>query len=250
MAISFLVSNDSWSEYVADGALNLPGSPQSGDRMFIFATWKTFTITASVANWTAVGAEFTDGAVAAGNGTGSMKVQCWYRDWQSGDSNPTLDFSANPGQALANMGIFRKGANETWDTPAIANAAIAAASNWTATANANPGVTANDLLMAFYGFRDDSATMSAQTLTQTGVTFGPVTKLSAVAAHGSATSGNDASCDMVYSIASSGTGSAPPVATGTISASETGAALFIRQRVTTVAERVPRFTSYPQLLAH
>lgn len=221
----------SWAIVTADAAVTIPATPQAGDRMFVFAAWKAFSTTAIItapAGWNEV-TEFADGAVAAGANVGSVKVGCWYKDWESGDTNPTLDYSTGPVPAAHVMVVFSKAASEMWDAPVFATAAIAAATNWTATAGSDPGITAGDLLIALTGFRDDSAVMSNRTLTATGVTFGTLVEYPAT--HASTTTSNDISADAVYVIATAGTSSAAPVTTGTLSASETGAALFIRQRV-------------------
>src|SRR5688500_2579683 len=97
MAIS-LKTAGTWARMVTDGGtVAIPGTPAAGDRMFLFGTWKDFAITvANPTNWTPIGTVFADGAIAAGNGTGSMAVMAWYRDWQSGDAAPAIDYSAAP----------------------------------------------------------------------------------------------------------------------------------------------------------
>jgi hypothetical protein len=133
--------------------------------MYVFATWKDYAITAQITSpvaWTEV-TEYADGAVSAGNGSGSMKVGCWYRDWQSGDTAPTLDFSSSPTVAGVVMIVMQKAADDTWGTPGYATAAISAVTTWTAAASLpgdGLGITAGDLLMALVGFRNDSALMT------------------------------------------------------------------------------------------
>jgi hypothetical protein len=213
-----------WVILTADGAVAIPGTPQAGDRMFVLATWKAFDTTAQITSptaWTEV-TEFADGSVAPAANVGSVKVGAWWRDWQSGDTQPTIDFSVSPVPAAAVMVVFAKGQTDVWATPASATAAIASADPFTATASSDPGITAGDLVIALVGIRDDS--------------------------HASSTTSNDIAADAIYAIAVAGTSSAAPVTTGDLSASETGAALWIRQRITAGGDDKP--TQIMQLLAH
>jgi len=163
MAISLRVTG-SWAELVADGTVAIPATPQAGDRMFLFARWKDFSITATVANWTEL-TEFADGAVASGNGTGSVKVGCWWRDWQAGDTDPTLDFSASPTTASVVIMVMAKGTDDVWQTPAVRTAAM---TNWTTSsqsvaASATVTVPSSSVVMGLIGIRDDTATMTRPT---------------------------------------------------------------------------------------
>jgi hypothetical protein len=237
-----------WVILTADGAVAIPGTPQAGDRMFVLATWKAFGTTAQITSptaWTEV-TEFADGSVAPAANVGSVKVGAWWRDWQSGDTQPTIDFSVSPVPAAAVMVVFAKGQTDAWDTPASATAAIASADPFTATASSDPGITAGDLVIALVGIRDDSATFGTRTLTAASVTFAPLVEYPAT--HASSTTSNDIAADAIYAIAVAGTSSAAPVTTGDLSASETGAALWIRQRITAGGDDKP--TQIMQLLAH
>ena len=236
-------------------SVTIPGGSTTGDRMFLLAAWKDFAITATVDNgvdfWDEI-TEFADGSVPTGNGTGSMKVGAWYRDHDGSEANPNIEFTGAGLLAAVVIVTFQKGAGETWDTPAFATGAIAAASPFSVTASSDPGITAGDLVIELIGLRDDSSTLTRSATTAldaTGITWSS-DYVEYPAAHLSTTTGNDMSADAGYRIASSGTASAAPTGTGDPVAAETGAALFIRQRVSAVAApRVPRFTSYPQLLA-
>lgn len=252
LTITFTVSGivpvvaGTWAIVTADAAVTIPGSPAVGDRMFVLAAWKAFGTTAQITSpvaWTEV-TEFADGAVAAGANVGSVKVGAWYRDFVAGDTAPTVDFSVAPAPGAVVMIVLAKNPGSGWDAPAFATAAIAAADPFTATASFNPGIIAGDLLIALVGLRDDSAIFTTRTLTAAGVTFGTVMEFPAT--HASTTTSNDIAADIVVALATAGASTAAPVTTGDISASETGAALFIRQRIS----RVPRSTPYPQMLAH
>lgn len=233
MAVSLRVTG-SWAELTADGSVAIPSTPQAGDRMFLFARWKDFSITASVANWTEV-TQFADGSVASGNGVGSVKVACWYRDWQSGDSNPTIDFSANPTNASVVIMVMQKGADDAWATPLFRTAAM---TNWTTTsqsvsAGSTLAVPGGSVVMGLIGIRDDTATMTRPT---NGIddAAGAITwngnHVESPATHHSTTTGDDGAADLGYRLVSVGA-TATLRMTGTISAAETGAALWVVQPV-------------------
>lgn len=236
MTVSFRVVG-TWAELTADGTVAIPATPQAGDRMYLFARWKDFSITATVANWTEL-AEFADGSTSAGNGTGSVKVGCWYRDWQSGDPNPTIDFSASPDNASVVVIVMQKAAEDVWTTPLFVTAAM---TNWTTSsqivsASSTVAVPSDSVVMGLIGVRDDTATMTRPT---TGIddSAGAITwngdYVESPATHHSTTTGFDGAADLGYRLVSIGATAALRM-TGTISAAETGAALWVVQGVNTV----------------
>lgn len=236
MAVSFRVVG-TWAELTADGSVAIPATPQAGDRMYLFARWKDFSVTAQVTSpvaWSEI-AEFADGAVGAGNGTGSVKVACWYRDWQSGDTDPTIDFSANPDNASAVIMVMSKAATDDWLTPVAVTAAM---TNWTTSsqtvaASSTANVLGGGVVMGLIGIRDDTATMTRPT---NGIddSAGAITwngnYVEAPATHHSTTTGFDGAADLGYRLVSAGA-TATLRMTGTISAAETGAALWVAQGV-------------------
>lgn len=245
MSVSHRVTG-TWTELTADGAVSIPATPQAGDRMFLFARWKDFSVTATVANWTEL-IEFADGSSASGNGTGSVKVGCWYRDWQSGDADPTIDFSANPNNASVVIMVMSKGADDVWLTPVAVTAAM---TNWTTSsqivaASSTALVKSGGVVMGLIGIRDDTATMtrptsgiddSAGTITWNG------NYVESPAAHHSTTTGDDGAADLGYRLVSVGA-TATLRMTGTISASETGAVLWVIQGTTIVVTPSPALLS-------
>lgn len=236
MAVSLRVTG-TWAELTADGPVVIPATPQAGDRMFLFARWKDFSVTATVADWTEL-AEFADGAVSSGNGSGSVKVGCWYRDWQPGDTDPTIDFSAAPENASVVIQVWQKGADDVWQTPIAKTAAM---TNWTTSsqivaASATAVVPSGAVVMGLIGIRDDTATMTRPT---TGIddSAGAITwngdYVESPATHHSTTTGDDGATDLGYRLVATG-GTATLRMTGTISAAETGAALWVVQGVSTL----------------
>ncbi|MGX7894401.1 hypothetical protein [Tsuneonella sp. HG222] len=245
MAIS-LKTAGSWARVVTDpSSVTIPGSPAAGDRMFLFATWKTYSITvADPSGWTPIGTPFTDGAVAGSSSIGSVKVMAWYRDWQPGDANPSLDWSAAPTEAHAVIMLWQKGAGETWGTPTTVTAAM---TNWTTSsqtvsASSTTDVPSGSVVMGLIGIRDDSATMTRPTTgidAAAGITWSG-NYVESPATHFSSSVGNDMSGDLGHRFVTTGAAGATLRMTGTISASETGAAKWVVQALApTVALNTP-----------
>jgi hypothetical protein len=234
MSVSFRAVG-TWAELTADGTVAIPATPQAGDRMYLYARWKDFSVTATVTNWTEL-VEFADGSSTSGNGTGSVKVACWYRDWQPGDSDPTIDFSANPNNASAVIIVVAKDADDVWLTPVAVTAAM---TNWTTSsqsvaASSTTTVLGGGVVMGLIGIRDDTATMTRPTngIDDSG---GLVTwngnYVEAPATHHSTTTGDDGAADLGYRLVSAGALGVTLRMTGTISAAETGTALWVVQGV-------------------
>jgi hypothetical protein len=234
MSVSLRVTG-TWAELTADGTVAIPATPQAGDRMYLFARWKDFSVTATVTNWTEL-AEFADGSVASGNGTGSVKVGCWYRDWLPGDADPTIDFSASPTNASVVITIMAKGADDVWVTPVARSAAM---TTWTTasqsvSASATVTVPSSGVVMGLIGIRDDSAVMTrpANGIDDSG---GLVTwngnYVESPATHHTTTTGDDGAADLGYRLVTTGASGVTLRLTGTISAAETGAALWVVQGV-------------------
>lgn len=253
MAITF-VDDVAWSS-AASGSVTLAMAGvahAAGDIIIARVGYKSSAIatcdaSTATSGWAKVG-EFHDGTTNSGNGTGSVAVAAFWKEATSGsEPDMVIDFS----QAVTQVGwtglSYRKGAGETWDTPVGDGGGFTAATNISATIQSHVSVTSGDMVDFFYSARDDS-TSTVPTITQTDVTFGTVVEQPAAAL--ASTVGADGTYDGGHRLATAGTSSAAAVVTGTLSTSESGSAWMTRLRVFTAAARVPRFTSYPQLLAH
>jgi hypothetical protein len=230
-----------WAELVADGAVAIPGTPAAGDRMFVFATWKAFGTTAQITApqaWTEI-TEFADGAVAAGANVGSVKVGAWYRDWVSGDGNPTLDFSVSPAPAFAVCQVWQKAASDSWDAPTFVTQVITAATPFSATSSATLTVKDGAVVFCLTGLRDDSATWTRDSNTALDDDGSPAVTwngnvVESPAAHGTTTTSNDLAVDLVHRMVTTGAAGVNLTTTGTPAAAETGAALWVHQGITSV----------------
>lgn len=231
----------------------LPGTPVAGDRTYYISCWKDFSVTATCDSNSAARPyteidESADGSVAVGNGTGSVKVGVWYKDWASGDDAATIHFSSSVNISLSCALLFSKDASDTWDTPTFTNGNQASSSTISVTGGSNLNFAAGDLMLAILGIRDDG-TFTSFSADATGITWAAAFSQNP-ATNGSTTLGNDLSAAAGYRIASSGTSSAAPTMSGTLAAAETGRGTFVRQSVTTTAaERVPFYRPMPPLLA-
>lgn len=259
MAIS-VPGSTAWSVVTADSTVTLPGTPAAGDRMYIFAAWKAFGTTAQIITpqeWSQV-TEFADGSVNAGSNVGSVKVGAWYRDWQTGDGNPTLDWSTGPVPGAHCALLLRKASTEWWTPPTFVTAAISAATTWSATSSGTITIADGSVVMELAGFRDESATMTRSTTTaleddgSPNVTWnGNVVELPAT--HASSTTSNDIAADLIHRFVTTGASGVNLTATGTLSASETGAVLWVHQAVIPATNRDLFWRDgrvYDQLMPH
>lgn len=243
-----LVATGDWARLAADGTVVIPTVPLDGDRMFLFATWKDFAITVTDPDgWTPIGTEFADGTVNAANAVGSVKVMAWYRDWESGDTDPTIDWSSNPTEGHAVITVWRKTSSMTWDTPLTVTAAM---TNWTTTeeiteASSTVDIPTPSVVMGLVGIRDDSAviTRPATGIDDTGASVvweddyqeAPYLRFNSV-------TGFDMSGDLGHRFVTTGDTGVTLRQTGAISAAETGAMKWVVQGVTAGGAENPVIT--------
>lgn len=233
MAIT-LKAAGTYVDYTAFTSIAIPGSPADGDRMFLFASTKDYAATfTNPSGWTAIGTAYADGSVTSGNGTGSIKVMAWYRDWVSGDSSPTVTVSdASDGGALI-IQVWQKDSGDVWDTPLTENAA------WTAnTASVEQTVSAagtvfvpdGAVVMAFAGWRDDIVAVTRPTYgidVASGVTWNG-DHIESPATHYSSSAASDAAADLGHRFVTTG-GTVTLRFTATLGTAETGSVKFVVQ---------------------
>lgn len=227
-----------WARATADPtSVTIPGSPADGDRMFLFAAWKDFGVTVTdPSGWTPIGTAFTDGAVATGNGVGSVRVHAWYRDWVTGDAAPSLDWSALPTEGHAVIQLWQKATNEVWAVPQSTTAPL----SWTTTntvTSATGGtvqISETSVVMCLVAFRDDSTLMTRPTsaISDTSTVTWNGNYNESPATHFNSTTGDDMSGDLGHRFVTTGGASAGATTlsvAGTLSAAETGAAKWVVQ---------------------
>jgi hypothetical protein len=233
VAIS-LKTAGSWARMVTDnGTVAILGSPAAGDRMFLFGTWKTYTITvANPSGWTPIGTEFANGTAAAGNGTGSVKVMAWYRDWQSGDADPAIDYSAAPTEGHWVIMLWQKAGGDTWGTPETATGAIASADPFTVDASSTLTIPDASVVMGLVGFQDDETAIARATdaIDDTGalVTWNG-NYVESPAAHFNSTTGLDMSGDLGHRLVTTGAAGVTLHMDGDPTQAESGSAKWVVQ---------------------
>jgi len=230
MAISLKTSGE-WVEATADATVTLVGTPAAGDRYFIWAGWKDYAITASMSGWTKL-TEFADGTAGTGNGLGSMKVACWYRDWESGDTNPLLDFSSSPSISGHVCQLWQKGGTEDWHTIGFATAAWPQSSAQTINASSTLNIADSSVVMGALIIRDDGTF----TRTTTSFTASPAVTwngnyVESPATAFTTTTNDDMSADLGYRLVTTGNTGVTLSMEATLAASETGSALWVVQSV-------------------
>lgn len=225
----------------------------AGDRAFLLAVWKPFDSAGSPAGTETEITEFADGSVANGNGTGSVNVAAYYLDVVNGVESVGVSWSGAANTCSVALVVFSKGAGEAWGTPLFATAAI---TNWTTSsqtvsASSTVAVPDGSVVIGVAGIRDDSATFTRPTTgidVASGITWDG-NYVEQPATHSSSTLGFDHAADSGYRLVTTG-GTVTLRQTATLSAAETGSALWIVQGVTSAAGPPRGRTQIPQLLAH
>ena len=245
MAVGFRGSH-AWLSQNAVGSLArsvATAGGVSGDRAFLIVSWKDFSITGSVSPDSQVEVvEFADGSVAAGNGTGSMKIAVYYCDVSTGTEQPAVQFSGTTDVASATCLVFTKDASEVWDTPLAVTAAWPATSTTqTVSASSTVAVPSSGVVIGGIGLRDDSAAFTRATTTGIDVASGITWNgnyVEAPATHATTTLGGDMAADSGYRLVTTG-GTVTLRQTATISATETGAVVWIAQGVSAAPDYTP-----------
>jgi Polysaccharide lyase len=258
MAISLKYTDPSWSFVAADSPIPVTAETHvAGDRGFIWVAWKDYSVTCTVTGggsggWTEI-TEFADGTTAQGDGTGSMKVACFYRDWVSGDTDPTVDFSASPNIAGGLYQIWQKGGGDTWDTPVFATAASASSAG-PVTRSASSTVTVGDggVVFGLWATPDDQATFTRPTdaIAGTGVTWNG-NYVESPATHGSTTTNNDMSADLGHRfVTTGGSGITLDAKITSSTNAKTGAILWVVQSLVTTPTISENTDAVPMFFRH
>jgi hypothetical protein len=124
---------------------------------------------------------------------------------------------------------YTKAAGKYWDIAATNGQDTNKTAPWSATAAANPGITAGDLMLAVSGTIQIPSGHSAEAMTATGVTFGTMTER----IDARAVTGGMGFIVLSEHPVSSGTASAAPVFTMTAASADFGVTVFVRLRETT-----------------
>jgi hypothetical protein len=174
------------------------------------------------------GNQYSGGAGAAGADTGTVYITVFVKiatGSETGNATVTLT-GANT--SIGRMFSYTN--TGSWGYACAGGSDNSAGTSWSVTAGANPGVTAADMVLVGSAICGNTDTATSEVITQTGVTFGTMVERQ----DSGSNTGDDISLVVSEHPVSSGTGSAAPVYTmtisGTGSATAAGASLIIRLR--------------------
>ena len=191
----------------------------------------------AIANVTAQGGYST----TLGNGTGNTNIFVFDKDVVAGTETGTLTVSlSTSNMSSATFVLLRAPPGTSSVSYANTTGGDSTAGNVSITGAGDPGVNAGDIVLMLFSAANFTPTYSAQTITQTGVTYSTGIEL---AEPGSATS-NDIAGFIAWSKALSGTSSGAPTFTATVTGTNTNArGGGIALRVRAVASSVSDFVS-------
>lgn len=188
---------------------------------------------ATPAGWTQL-AQATGGAGAAGADSGQTQTTLFYR---IADGTETGSFTVTI--TGANVSVAAKikqlrlydTVNYVWALAASTGSDNTANTTWAVTAAADPGMQGGDALYIFNSPNTDTAGaywLTPNTLTYTGVTIGTKAVIDAA----TSATGDDigTEIDAFFANSTSGTSSAAPSFSATVSANTSGSAVFVRIR--------------------
>lgn len=153
-----------------------PATVSAGHLGVLIVLSKRGVTISTPSGWTLdANAEFSGGAGADGGNSGTVKATVFYKvaDGSEGGTTVTVSFSGGTTNVVyGRIGTYTN-ATGNWDISSCNGADSAGGnSNWSATLNRDPGIIANDFMLAIFGCNSSTPTHSAQALTVTGVTFG------------------------------------------------------------------------------
>ena len=236
MAATFVAASAVWTVSLNDPAI--PSGTAAGDRMFLFCVAKPYDATFdAISGWTRLDAACgTNGTTASSVDLGSVKWEVWYRDWQSGDAAPAVNWSGTINVALNVIHTVRK-TLAAFDIAACKGGDTTSGTALSITMDADPGITSGDLLLGFSGIAGNDATFASPVISAASATIGSATE--APAAEGSTTGGNDLEASACYAACTAGAGTAAPVLAWTLSAAQTGGGCIIRVRDVAAGGSIP-----------
>lgn len=241
MTIALGSTSAAWAAGTSPIAPALPASWAAGDLLVAVIHCKPTNtsippvIASPPAGWTQRQALTQLGTQAQGADTGAVWQGVFERIAVAGDTAPSFTIT-NSNVALGLVMRFTKAANETWDPVTTTSGAdTTSATSFSVTGAANLALSAGmgDYLAVLAG-PAGNATQSAPSFTATGAAFGTI----AETVEGDTTTGNDLAATVFHAAVTSGTSTAAPVISSTLSLARTGGATFMRIRVTTAAADV------------
>lgn len=233
MAIS-LIAVGGWATGTTSLSVAYPSGIQAGDLLVMAIANKYPTNSpATPTDWVIpTNGQQSGGSGANGIDSGNVYATIMVKIATGSESGSLTVNIASGDSAVAEMALYRKAADKSWEYVCTNGSDNTAGTDWSVTGAVNPGITAGDRMFTCSGINADSFTFSSHAISATGVTFG------AVQADGSGTSlGEDCDAVLTDHVVSSGTASAAPVftmsASGSAANSPAGATVIMRMREVT-----------------
>jgi len=244
------ITAGSWVSSGTSLTVTLPASPQAGDKHVIFVGCKPYNTTINnLSGWNRLtGAGGSNGTVASGTDVGSVIWEVFWRDWQSGDGNPTLSLTGVNVALHCSWRIRPTAGGSTLDTPVGCKGQDTSSDiTYSATMNSNPGITANDLILNMTVIAGNNSSFTLPTITATGTTLVAATE--SPATEGNTSTGNDLGASGSYASCTAGDASAAPVIGWTLGVAQTGGGALARFRETAPSSAFPyQRPPFPNLL--
>jgi hypothetical protein len=209
-----------WAAGTTAPAPAIPASTAAGDIMLLFLGCKPFNATiGSITGWTEIaaagGTSGTTPVTAAG--TGSVLWKVFYREWQSGDANPSISITSGD-VSLAAIKSWQK-TGSGWEVPAgCQDADTDNTTTITLAMDVNPGITSGDMLDSAVWACDNGGALTAPSITATDATIDTATE--SPATQGTTALGSDLEASSCHAGCTAGTASAAPTVQWTIGTAE------------------------------
>lgn len=209
-------------------SVTLPAGDAAGDMLVAGrCAWMAGAVLTAEATWTA------GGKLEGGTGTAAdahvTVVGIDYKEATGSDTDPTVFDQATATGGCGVCAAYSK-TETTWDTAATATGDDAThGADRSVTASASMSFQPGDMLVAVAACDTDAAvTITAQTLSASGITFGATTSQQTTAT--GVTTGNDGNVFLFDASVTAGTGTVAPTLAFTATASQCGPVSFIRLR--------------------
>jgi hypothetical protein len=186
--------------------------PAAGDRSLMFVAFKPITATMPTPeNWTLVAGPIDGGTGSQGADTGPSRLWVFQRDGEFSGAQAIEDTGGNSGYAI--IITFSK-TLDAWADVATTTGddTTGGGATYSATYAANPGITADDALVAAIAIPTDASTLTVQgnlaspSLTATGISGG-----TQASRYGETGTGFDFGAGLIWLDEFTGTASAAPV---------------------------------------
>lgn len=234
MALAFVSSTVSANTAVATAVpVPYPASVAINNTLVLLVGTKPFSATITTpAGWTALG-EITNGSVAGGVDTGSVKMAAFILPNALGTETGNLTVAITSGNAsYGSMYRYTKAAGFGVQSGFASGTDGSAGTNWTVSYSSNPGITTGDHLVVGGIWPSDAAnTISANALAATSAT---ITAISPAAGDQNprVSVGNQCGGNTAHTACTAGTASANGTwsSTHTLATNNGGSAVLVRLR--------------------